>query len=137
MITSDVPALPEAEKMNVPNPSRQSQINRLMRKISRISAYALFAGAALLVLSGWGITQTGIIYKLSFGLIDRRLANAIHRAANAPVAFMFLVHVLLNIRINITSKHPAKARLIDAALWIVGGILLGIVVYMEYFRLGG
>jgi hypothetical protein len=123
--------------MNMSNPSRQTKINNWLRRISRASAYALFAGIVVLVFSGWGITQTGVIYQISFGLIDRRLADSIHRAVNAPVTFFFLLHVLLNMRMNLTNKHPRKTWLIDGILIIVGVCMLGIVVYMEYFRSGG
>lgn len=41
------------------------------------SAWALLVIVIVLVVSGWGITQTGIIYRLTGGLVDRRLADAI------------------------------------------------------------
>lgn len=119
------------------NQSRQIQINPWLKKVARISAWALLVGVIVLVLSGWGITQTGIIYKVTFGLVDRRLANSIHHGTNVPLAFFFLLHVLINIRISISIKHPSLTRLVDAVSIIVGGCILGIVIYMEYFRLGG
>ncbi len=94
-------------------------------------------GIVVQVFSGWGITQTGVIYKITFGLIDRRLADSIHRAANVPLAFVFLLHVLINIRLGLTSKRPSLAWLTNGILIVIGGCILGIVAYMEYFRLGG
>jgi cytochrome b subunit of formate dehydrogenase len=102
-----------------------------------ISAWALLAGVIVLVVSGWGITQTGVIYSLSFGLIDRRLANAIHRATNVPLAFFFLAHVLINIKLRMRQNHSSKAWLINTLLIVEGAGLMAIVIYMEYFRLGG
>ena len=123
--------------MMITSPSRQIKVNHWLRKIARVSAYALFAGIFILLLTGWGITQTGVIYQISFGLFDRRLANSIHRAVNAPVALFFLLHVFLNIRLSLTKKHPRKTWLIDSVLIIFGGCMLGIITYMEYFRPGG
>ena len=123
--------------MNGSNPSRQTRVISFLGKVSRASAYALLAGIAVLILSGWGITQTGIIYKITLGLVDRRVANAIHRAVNTPVALFFLLHVMLNFRLKLTNSHPVKTWFIDGSLIIIGVCLMGIVIYMEYFRLGG
>lgn len=104
---------------------------------ARASAWALLAGIVVLMVSGFGITQTGVIYRLTGGLIDRRVADAIHRAANVPVAFFFLCHVLINIRLMITRKKPSSAWLTNTILIVVGAGLMVIMVYMEYFRRGG
>jgi cytochrome b subunit of formate dehydrogenase len=108
-----------------------------LRRLARISAWALLAAVVVLVVSGWGITQTGVIYKFSFGLIDRRLANAVHRLANIPLAVFFLSHVLINLKIALTRNHPTRAWLINSILIIAGLGLLAIAVYMDQFRTGG
>ena len=56
-----------------------------LRRLSRISAWLLLATIAVLAVSGWGITRTDIIYKASFHLIDRAVADTIHRASNLPI----------------------------------------------------
>lgn len=53
------------------------------------------------------------------------------------LALFFLLHVLINIRLAITSRHPLRALLTNGVLIIIGRCILGIVVYMEYFRPGG
>ena len=111
--------------------------NRRLKRLARASAWVLLAGVVILVFSGWGITETGVIHEITFGLIDRRLADSIHRAMNVPLAFFFLLHVLINIKMTVSNRRPFKGRLIDGALIVVGGCILGVVVYMEYFRLGG
>jgi cytochrome b subunit of formate dehydrogenase len=108
-----------------------------LKRLARISAWALLACVIVQGISGWGITQTGIINKMTFGLIDRRLANAIHRAAVLPLAFFFLLHVLINIRLTITGKRPRTVRLLSWILAAIGACVLGLVAYLEYFRLGG
>jgi intracellular septation protein A len=108
-----------------------------LKRVARISAWALLASVVVLVLSGWGITQTGIIYRITLGLIDRRLADAIHREVNLPLAIFFLAHVLINIKIGISQHHPSRAWLTNILLGITGAALLMLVIYMEYFRLGG
>jgi cytochrome b subunit of formate dehydrogenase len=108
-----------------------------LRRLARFSAWALLVGVVVLVVSGWGITQTGIIYNLTFGLIDRRLANAIHRLTNLPLTFFFLVHVLINVKISLTRRFPARAWLINGSLIVLGLAVLAAAVYLDHFRKGG
>ena len=103
-----------------------------LRRFSRISAWLLLATIAVLVVSGWGITRTDIIYKASFHLIDRAVADTIHRATNLPLMFFFLSHVLINIRLLLTGKKTKQNWFIDGGLLIVGLGLMGLFVYVEY-----
>ena len=103
-----------------------------LRRIARLSAWALLVGIIVLVLSGWGMTQTEIIYKTSWGLIDRGVANAIHRAIHIPVAIFLMTHVLITVRLRIL-PGPQKVRLINGLLIALGICVLILAVYMEYF----
>lgn len=105
-----------------------------LRRLARVSAWVLLAGVIILIVSGWGITQTGVIYSLTGGLVDRRLADTIHRATNMPLAFFFLSHVLINIKLRVS---PSRAWLTNIVLIVIGACLMAITIYMEYFRLGG
>jgi hypothetical protein len=104
-----------------------------LKYLSRISAWLLLVAVVVLVVSGWGITHTEIIYKATFGLIDRRLANSIHRATNIPLAVFFLSHVLINVRLIVCRKNPNRIWLIDAILITVGLIMITIFLYVEYW----
>jgi cytochrome b subunit of formate dehydrogenase len=109
----------------------------LLKRIARASAWALLVTVIVAVVSGWGITQTGIIYRLTFGLINRGLADTIHRATNVPLALFFLSHVFINIKLTISQRSPSKGLLASSILGVIGAGLLAIMIYMEYFRLGG
>lgn len=112
-------------------------VEKWLKRISRISAWALLVNIVVLALSGWGITQTEVIYKISFGLIDRRLADAIHRASILPLTFFFLLHILINIRLKITSRRPFIRWLSDGVLIAIGACIMAAAIYMEYFVRGG
>jgi hypothetical protein len=114
-----------------------SKRDALLKRAAQASAWALLAAVIVAIVSGWGITQTDVIYRLTFGLIDRGLADAIHRAANVPLALFFLSHVFINIKLAISRRSPSKGLLTAAILGVVGAALLAIMIYMEYFRLGG
>jgi hypothetical protein len=116
--------------------TRSDKTKKLLRLLATISAWALLAMIIIIVVSGWGLTQTSVIYKLSFGLINRGLANSIHRASNIPLAFFFLTHVLINIKLASIRKSFRWQWLVNGVLIVVGIALMVIVVYMEY-RTGG
>jgi cytochrome b subunit of formate dehydrogenase len=104
-----------------------------LKLLSRICAWLLLVTAVILVFSGWGITRTEIIYKVTFGLIDRRLANHIHRFTNTPLAIFFLGHLLINIRLLIYRKIPQRIRIIDGILIFIGLLFTLAVIYMEFW----
>jgi succinate dehydrogenase/fumarate reductase cytochrome b subunit len=103
-----------------------------LRRLSRISAWLLLVTIAVLVVSGWGITRTDIIYKATFHLVDRALSDKIHRATNLPMMFFFLSHVLINIRLLVTEKKTKQNWFIDGGLIVVGLALIGVFVYLQY-----
>ena len=108
-----------------------------LRRTVRISAWALLVSVILLVVSGWGITQTGVIYNITFGLVDRLTANTVHRAAVLPLVVFFLTHVLISVRLKVKSTRAYIMRTVDGLLIALGMFVLGVTVYLEYFRLGG
>jgi hypothetical protein len=88
---------------------------------------------AILIVTGLGITHTEIIYKATFGLVDRRLADAIHRASNVPLVIFFLAHVFINIRLIVYRKNYSRIWIIDTILTIIGLILMALVLYVEFW----
>jgi hypothetical protein len=114
------------------NPEKPVSV-QMLKILSRISAWLLLAAVIILVFSGWGITRTEIIYKITFGLIDRRVANYIHRSTNIPLAIFFLSHLFINIRLILFRKIPQKIRIIDIILIVAGIFLTLVVIYMEFW----
>ena len=119
--------------MSCSNEQKKIDTIQRLKVLSRISAWMLLATGVTLVFSGWGITRTEIIYKVTFGLIDRRLANYIHRFTNIPLAVFFLGHLFINIRLLIYRKIPQRIRVIDGVLIFAGLLFTFIVIYMEFW----
>ena len=99
-----------------------------LKRIARLSAWLLVTAIIISVLSGWGITRTVIIYQASFGLVNRGVANAIHRGLQIPMAAILLVHVLVNAKLSL-SRYGAG--FVNAVLVAIGLALIAVVVYME------
>lgn len=99
-----------------------------LKRVARLSAWLLVAAIIVSVLSGWGITRTEIIYQASFGLVNRGVANAIHRGLQVPMAAILLIHVLVNAKLAL-SRY--RAGVVNAVLVAIGLALVAVVVYME------
>lgn len=120
--------------MELKNDLKETPISvRWLGYFARISAWLLLVSVVVLVATGWGITHTEVIYKATFGLVDRRLADAIHRASNVPLAIFFLAHVLINIRLIVYRKNYSRIWIIDAILTIIGLMLMALVLYVEFW----
>jgi cytochrome b subunit of formate dehydrogenase len=122
--------------MTAENYPEKDRFKSRWRKAARASAWALLIGMIVLAISGWGITQTGVIYRLSFGLIDRRLANTIHGITMVPLTIFFIAHVFINIMLATSPRRPWKWVVIGF-LGIIGAGVMAIVIYLEFFRVGG
>ncbi len=110
---------------------------RWMQIVARGSAILLLLGIIVLIFTGYGITQTSVIYNLSGGLIDRRASDLAHRATNLPIALFFLAHIFSNIKVALYRRRPGENWWINGAMIVVTVALLALVAYMEYFRRGG
>ena len=119
--------------LNGNNNHRGNYPGQRLKILSQISAWLLFTAAVILVFSGWGITRTEIIYKVTFGLIDRKIANYIHRSTNIPLAMFFLSHFFINIRMMLFRKIPRKIHIFDGILILAGILLVLLVIYMEFW----
>jgi hypothetical protein len=108
-----------------------------MQIVARISALMLLLGVIVLIITGYGITQTGVIFSLSHGLIDRRASDLAHRATNLPLAFFFLAHIFANIKIALYKRRPTENWLINGLMIAAVAAAMVGVAYMEYFRKGG
>ena len=99
--------------------------------VARTSAWLLLMAIAVSVVSGWGITRTATMYKISFGLIDRGRADAIHRATQIPMVALFLMHVLVNTKLGLSMRYPRGTAIVNAAVIVIGALLFAGAVYME------
>ncbi len=117
-------------------PRKSPGVNSRWRKIARASAWALLLAIIVEVVSGWGITQTGIIHQFTLGIINRGLADTIHRDIMVPLAVFFLAHVFINAILAISPRHPWNWVIISF-IGIIGAGVMAVVVYLQYFRLGG
>lgn len=101
-----------------------------LKSVVRTSAWVLLAAIVISVVSGWGITRTEVIYNFSFHLIDRGVANSIHRGLQIPMAIVFLTHILANAKLALRRR---KTGIVNALLVVLGVVLLAAVIYMEKF----
>jgi hypothetical protein len=103
-----------------------------LKKLAQVSAWALLALVLLTAIAGYGITNTSLIYRLSFELIDRGAANSLHRWSQPVLAAVVLTHILTNIRLRLPRAFLDKILLTDSLLVIIGLTVMGIVLYLAF-----
>ena len=64
---------------------------RLFKMLVR---WLLFITVLLYVLSGYGISNPGVVESMTFGLITKSVALSIHSNLIAPFAMLILLHIL-------------------------------------------
>lgn len=67
-------------------------------KIKRIVSWLLVIMVALLVVSGYGITNFRTVQSLTFGWLNKPLAFRIHEGLALPFIVLVVVHIALNIK---------------------------------------
>lgn len=68
------------------------------RQIHIQVSYALLAATVLMIISGLGITEYGIISFLTFGFFDKFVSFKIHTILWGPFCILFIIHIWLVIR---------------------------------------
>ena len=59
--------------------------------------YALFVATFLMILTGLGITEPGIITIITFGFLDKLVAYRLHIILWGPFTILFILHIALNL----------------------------------------
>ncbi len=62
-------------------------------------SWALFALTLLFLISGFGITEPGLVGLLTFGLLDKALSQQIHFLLWGPFLIVLVLHLYYNCRI--------------------------------------
>ncbi|MFH0966761.1 MAG: hypothetical protein V1862_03645 [Methanobacteriota archaeon] len=59
--------------------------------------YALLVATILMVITGLGILEPGIITPLTFGMLGKLTSYRIHILLWGPFAILFIIHITLNL----------------------------------------
>jgi hypothetical protein len=104
----------------------------LLRKLGRFCAWALIVLILLYFVSGYGITKSGMIYRLTGGLMDRGAALWLHNILTLPMAFAFLCHTLISIRFAMIRWNVRNKTGLNWVFLGIGAVLFGLACY-AYF----
>lgn len=110
------------------SPSRNADL----KKLARASAWALLVLLVLTAVAGFGITNTPLVYKLTFGLVDRVAANVLHRWSQSALTAVILIHVLTNIRLHLPRVFRTRIWLADGLLVAAGLLVITGVLYLLF-----
>ena len=68
-----------------------------IRKVKRIVQYLLLVLSVLMVLTGLGITEPGIISPLTFNILGKMWSNRLHLFLWGPFMIILIIHIYLSL----------------------------------------
>ena len=108
-------------------------IEYYLLKISRFCAWTLIVLILLYFVSGYGMTRTGLMYRLTFGLMDRGVALWIHDVLlTIPMAIAFLLHTLISVRSALIRWNVKNKFVLNWLMIGIGVVLFGAVLRIYF-----
>lgn len=78
------------------------------QEIKRMVQFALLILSVLMVLTGLGITQPGIIEPLTGGILGKMISNRIHSFLWGPLVIVLIIHIYLSLLKRPGSGNPKR-----------------------------
>ncbi|BDB99377.1 hypothetical protein [Saccharolobus caldissimus] len=102
------------------------------REFQRVSAYALMILFFIEFITGIGASPStsGLVNKLTFGLLNRIISTEIHVAIAIPLTYFFILHMFIGLRNILLSKGINNQFLYKIIFPIISNVLFGIAVYL-------
>ena len=91
----------------------------------------------LLAISGYGISNPGLINEFTGGLFKHLSLLQLHETLVLPTLTLLMVHVLIGMRSALTRWGIREGRLLDAFLVLLGAFVLALMVFMQYYVIPG
>jgi cytochrome b subunit of formate dehydrogenase len=87
--------------MNIP-----TALRRRIRAIGRICGWLTMILALVTLLTGYGITQFRIVDSLTYGILNKALAQRLHGYTDLPFLALMLTHVGIALWWRMSSSNP-------------------------------
>jgi hypothetical protein len=102
--------------------------DNLLSRLERYTGLLLLPTLLIFFISGYGIVNTGKLYPLSGGLLERGTAYEIHTNIALPTLILFITHSGLSVRSYLRRIYPRKN--IDIPLTVCFALLFALLVYL-------
>jgi len=109
-----------------------------LQRFNRLLVWPTLVLFILLAISGYGISNPGLISELTGGLFSHQKSLLqLHETLVLPTLTLLMVHVLIGMRSALTRWGIREGRLLDAFLVLLGAFVLALMVFMQYYVIPG
>jgi thiosulfate reductase cytochrome b subunit len=105
--------------------------NYYLMKLNRAIVWVLLVLMILLLLTGYGLAKPNLIYALTGGLIDWRLASSLHSLLDIYLVFFLVLHVIIEIKFTLMRWGFKKQKLLNLLMIMLGSSWGIFLLYVE------
>jgi hypothetical protein len=106
-----------------------------LQRFNHLLAWFRVVPFALLVISGFGMTNPRLATRLTGGIFTTSFSMYLHANLAAPVLILLLVHFLIGMKNALTRWGVTKNGALNAFLIILGIFLAALIILARYLML--
>jgi hypothetical protein len=106
-----------------------------LKRLNRLLVWPTLILSAIFVISGYGITNPGLVTELTGGALTRAVSLKLHLALAFPILVLLTIHILIGAKSALTRWGVKEGILLNVFLLLVGIFTMSLLALMQYFIL--
>lgn len=103
-----------------------------LKRFNRLLVWPTLVLFIVLAISGYGITNPGLVAELTGGVFTRSLSLYLHTTLVLPSMTLLMIHILIAIKSALTRWGMKERNLLNAFLILLGAFTVALLVLMQY-----
>lgn len=104
-----------------------------LKKLNRLLVWPTLVLSIIFIISGYGITNPGLVSELTGGVLTRAVSLELHLALAFPILTLLTIHVLIGAKSALTRWGVKEGMLLNVFLLLVGIFTVTLLALMQYF----
>ena len=104
-----------------------------LKKLNRLLVWPTLVLSVIFAISGYGITNPGLVTELTGGVLTRAVSLKLHLVLAFPVLMLLTIHVLIGAKSALTRWGVKEGTLLNVFLLLIGIFTMTLLALMQYF----
>lgn len=104
-----------------------------LKKLNRLLVWPTLVLFVIFVISGYGITNPGLVSELTGGVLTRAMSLKLHLALAFPILMLLTIHVLIGAKSALARWGVKEGMLLNVFLLLIGIFTMTLLGLMQYF----
>ena len=109
-------------------------MNGRLQRFNRLLVWPTLILLMLLAFSGYGTLNSGLVRKLTGGLLNRPRSFNLHTDLVLPTLTLLMIHVLIALRKTLIRWGISEGRFLDAFLILLGVFTVTVMIVLQYLE---